>query len=65
MQLDQLRAKFHFKSYLNQILINFYDPIPAVRFTRRDDSIQIRTIYIESSSMCIENWSNLIEIGQK
>ena len=36
-----------------------------VRSTRRNDSIRIRTMYIESSSIYIKNWSNLIENGRK
>ena len=44
MGLDQLQAKFLLKSDLNNLLIDFFNPIPAARFTRRDDWIQIRTI---------------------
>ena len=44
MQSNQPPAKFSFKSDSNCILIDFLDPISAIGSTRRDDSIQIRTI---------------------
>ena len=47
MRSNRSQAKDRFKSDSNHLLINFFDPIPAVRFNYRDDSIQIRTIYIE------------------
>ena len=43
MRFNWPKAKIHFKSDSNCLLINFFDLIPAVQSTRRDDSIQIRT----------------------
>ena len=45
---NQPPAKFCLKSDSNCILIKFFDPISAVRSTRCDDSIRIRTILIEN-----------------
>ena len=39
-RLDQPLAKFCLKSDWNSLLIDFCDPIPAARFTHRDDSIK-------------------------
>ena len=39
MQLDRPQAKFRLKSDLNCLFIDLCDPIPAARFTRRDDLI--------------------------
>ena len=61
MQLDRPQAKFHLKLDLNHLLITFFDPIPAARFSRRDDSIQIRTIIRSKKSIYIKNQSKLIE----
>ena len=36
-QFNRPKAKIRFKSDSNRLLINFFDPIPAVRFNRRDD----------------------------
>ena len=51
MGSNQRYAKFRFKSDLNCLLINFYNSIPEVRSTGRDDTIRIRTVYIDSSSI--------------
>ena len=48
MRFYRPKAKIRFKSDLNRLLIDLFDPIPAIRFNRRDDLIQIRTISIES-----------------
>ena len=42
-RLDQPLAKFCLKSDWNSLLIDFCDPIPAARFTHRDDLMQIWT----------------------
>ena len=42
MQSNRLQVCNRFKLDLNWILIYIYDPIPAVRFTRCDNSIRIR-----------------------
>ena len=47
MQSNQPQAKINFKSDSNRLLINFFDPISAIRSTRCDDLIRIRTIHIE------------------
>ena len=44
MGSDRPQAKFRFKSDSNCLLIDFFDPISAVWFTRRDNLIQIRTV---------------------
>ena len=54
MRLNGPKAKICFKLDSNRLLIAFFDPIPAVRFNRRNNSIQIRT-------QCL----NLIKYGQK
>ena len=51
MRLDQPQAKFRLKSDSNCLLIGFFNLIPAAQFTRRDDSIQIRTIIKSKSSI--------------
>ena len=43
MQSNRPQAKFQFKLDLNRLLIDFFDPIPAVPSTRRDDLIRSRT----------------------
>ena len=48
VRFNRPKAKIFFKSDSNRLLIYFFDLIPAVRFHRCDDSIRIRTIYIES-----------------
>ena len=48
MRFNGPKAEIRLKSDLNCLLINFFDPIPAVGFNRRNDSIQIRTIYIKN-----------------
>ena len=63
MPFNRPKAKIHFKSDSNHLLIDFFNPIPAVRFNRRDASIQIRTQI--SNSNYIENWLNLIANGRK
>ena len=65
MQFIDLKPKFIFKSDSNHLLINFSDPIQAVRFNRRDDSIRIRTQILNPNSNYIENWSNIIQNGRK
>ena len=57
MQSNGPPAKFRFKSDSNCLLINFFDPISAVRFNRRDDSIRIRTINRSQNSIYIEKES--------
>ena len=58
------QAKFCLKSDSNHVLIDFFDPISAARFTRRHDSIWIRTIIISKNLIYIkknQNRSNAIE----
>ena len=43
MRFNRPQANIRFKSALNRLLIDFFDPIPAVRFNHRDDLIQIQT----------------------
>ena len=61
MQSNRLPVLIRFKSDLNRILIDFNYPIQAVPFTRPEDSIRIRTIYIKNGSIYIENGSIYIE----
>ena len=50
MRLDRPQAKFRLKSDSNHLLIDFFDPISAAQFTRRDDLIRIQTrIRLKSS----------------
>ena len=56
MRFDQPQAKFCLKSDLNCLLIDFFDPIPAARFTCRNNSIQIRTI-IRSKSLILDRFN--------
>ena len=65
MRSNPPQVEICFKSDLNHLLIDFFDPIPAVQSTRCDDSIRILTIYIENTSIYIKNWSNLIKNGKK
>ena len=59
MRLDHLGPNFVW----NRIqIINFFDPISAARFTRRNNAIQVPTIL---NSNLIKNISNLFENGQK
>ena len=62
MRLNPPWAKFCLKLDSNRLLINFYDPIIAAGYTRRNDSIQIwkrirskKSIYINNQSKLIEN----------
>ena len=61
MPLNQPKAKICFKSDSNRLLINFFDPIPAVRFNRSDNSIQIQTQILNLNWNYIKNWLNLIK----
>ena len=62
MRLDQPPAKIRSKSYSNQLLINFFDPISAVRSMVATILIQIRTIYIEYRSILYQKSSILSKI---
>ena len=64
MQSNRPQVKFHLKSDLNLLLIDFLDPITAIRFTRRYHSIQIRARNISKKLIYIENQSKLIEMYQ-
>ena len=55
MQLDRTQAKFHLKSDSNCLLIDFFDPIPAARFTRCDDSIKLGQFRLKSSILDLFN----------
>ena len=59
MRLDQPQAKFSLKLDSNHLLIDFIDPISAAQFTRRDDSIRIRTRIRMKKSIYIY-FSNII-----
>ena len=61
MRLNGPPVKICFKSKINHVLIDFYNPNLEADFTRHDDTIPIRTIYIDSSSIYIKNWLNLID----
>ena len=65
MRLNRPQAKIHFKSDLNRLLIDFFDPIPAVRFNCHDDSIQFQTQILNPNSNYIKDRSNLVKNGQK
>ena len=65
MRLDQPPAKIRCESDSNRLLINFFDPISAVRSIVATISIQNPDHYMESSSILIKKWSNLIKIGRK
>ena len=72
MRLDQPPAKIRSKSDSNRLLINFFDPISAIRSIVGTITIQNPDHYIKSNSILIKKWSNLIkkwsnfiEIGQK
>ena len=65
MRSNRPQVKIHFKVNSNCLLIDFFDPIQAIQFTRRDDSIRFRTIYIKNSLIHIKNRSNLIKNGLK
>ena len=54
MRSNRPQAKFCFKLDLNRLFIDFFDPISAVRFARRDDSIRIRTINRSQNLIYIE-----------
>ena len=64
MLSNRPQAKICFKSDLNRLLIDFFDPISAVRSTRRDNLIRIQTIYIKNSSILIKNSLILIKNSQ-
>ena len=63
MRSNQPQVKIHFKWDSNRLVIDFFDPIPAVQSTCRGDLIQIWTIYIKNSLIYIKNWLNLAENG--
>ena len=55
MRLDRPLAKFCLKSDSNRVSINFFNPIPAARFTCRNDSIRIRKRIRSKSLISIKN----------
>ena len=61
MPLDRTPAKIRSQSDLNQLLINFFDPILAGRSIFARISIRNPNHYIESNSILIKKWSNLID----
>ena len=72
MRLNQPPAKIWSKSYLNRLLINFCNSIPAVRSIVATISIQIRIqililnlILYQKKVDFIKNWSNLIKNRDK
>ena len=65
MRSSRPQAKFCFKPDLNCLLIDFFDPISAARFTHRDNTLRIRTQNLILSSNLIKNMSNFIENGRK
>ena len=65
MQCNRLLVEIGFKSDLNRLLIDFYDPIPAVQSTCHNDLIRIQIQILDPNWIYIGNWLNLIEIGQK
>ena len=64
MRSNQPQSKFHFKSDSNRLLIDFFNPISAAQFTRRDITIQIRTQNLILNYNLIKNLLNLIKNGQ-
>ena len=65
MRSNRPQAKFCLKSDSNHLLSDFFDPISAAQFTRRDDLIRIQTrIRLKSSILYRFNqkWLILIEI---
>ena len=64
MWSNRPQAKFCLQSDSNSLLIDFFDPISAVRFTRRDDSIWIRTRIRSKKLIYIKNQLKFIEIYQ-
>ena len=63
MQLDRPLAEFRLKSDSNCLLINFFDPIPVVGFTRQDNLIWIWTQNLIWNLNLIKNKSNFMENG--
>ena len=63
MRFNRPQAKIHFKLDSNRVLIDFFDPISAVRFNRRDDTIRIRTQISNPNLNYIKNWLKFIENG--
>ena len=61
MQSNPPQAKFCLISDSNRLLINFFDPISGVQFTRRDDSIQIRTRIRSKKSIKIDFFDLVID----
>ena len=54
MRSNRPQAKFCFKLDSNRILVDFFDPISAARYTRQDDSIQNWIINILKKLIYIE-----------
>ena len=68
MRFNRPKAKIRFKSDSNRLLIDFFDPISAVRFNRHYDTIRFGTQILNLNSNwwnSIKNWSNLFKNGQK
>ena len=75
MQLDQPPAKIRSKSDSNRLLIDFFDPISAVRSIVATISIRIRAFistyrsnFNRKRSIFIKNWSNLsqnVDFGRR
>ena len=61
MQLDRPWAKFRSKSYLNCLLIDFFDPNLAVRSIVATISIQLRSTIGQNRLILIDNWSIYID----
>ena len=64
MRFDRSPSKIRSKSYLNWLLINFFDPNLGVRSIVATISIRIQTIYIKSSSILYQKSSILSKIGR-
>ena len=64
MRLDWPPAKIRSKSYLNQLLIDFCDSIPAVRSIVATILIQIRTQILILKSILYRKSSILSKIGR-
>ena len=62
MRFNRPQAKICFKSDSNRLLIDIFDPISAVRFNHRDDSIQIGTINRLQNSIYIKKELKYFEI---
>ena len=62
MRLNQPKAKIPLKSDSNRILIEFFDPISAVRFNRRDEFDLNSDTDFESK---FELYRKLVEFNRK